>query len=234
MPKYAHDITDLLSPEDIRKLYDAAKSPREQVLVCFLALTGLRPGELLAVQKKDITLEQDQSGAEFVHFILPTEKTNADGTKFVLKTRHLKMERPSGVQMNVYLETILVYVGHLAHPNDRLLDYTRRWAEKRINRLGMEVLGKQISPYHFRHSGCTNQFAQGRTPDQVMHYKGAKSLRSVLPYAHASPYNLTPLSAGAPRVCKTCGQAAAVLFSNGECEACKEKSIRATLPGGSS
>ena len=192
MPRYAHDITDLLSPEDVRKLYDAAKSPREQVLVCLLWITGARPSELLELTTEAITLTKadEETGAPAtVSFVLPTKKLQADGTKFVLKTRQLRMARPEGLEMNIYLETIIDYLKRL-RPGDRVMSYTRRWAEKIINRLGRDALGKQLSPYHFRHSAIMRESAAGRTLDQLMHYKGAKSVDSVKPYLHARAYDI--------------------------------------------
>lgn len=222
VPRYAHPITDLLSPQDLRRLYDGARDPRDKALVCFFGIMGPRPGELLAVHKKDIMLEKDEiTGEEFVHFILPTEKLKADGTKFVTTSRHLKVLRPTGLQMNPYIETILTYVANVRDPDDLLFDYGLSWVEKRINKLGRAVLGKQICPYHFRHSGVTGEASKGRTLDQLMHYKGSKDVRSVVPYVHASPYDIRAGAVQyAPQVCKTCGRPAPALFSNGECEAC--------------
>ncbi len=190
MPRYAHDITDLLKEADVRRLYEAAKDERIKTLVCLFWITGARPAEILELDRENISVEE-----EAIIFTLPTKKLQADGTKFVMKFRQLRVVRPHGMEMNIYLETVVRYIERLRpgdgkFPADRLFDYSRRWVEKSINQLGIKVLGKQIAPYHFRHSAMTREASQGRSVPNLMHYKGAKSMRSVMAYVHAMPYEL--------------------------------------------
>lgn len=185
MPRYAHDITDVLIEADVRKIYEAAQDRKVQALVSLFWITGARPAEILELTTDNVKVEP-----EFVSFTLPTKKLQADGTSFVMKSRQLRVVRPNGLQMNIYLETIASYLERL-RPGDPLFDYTRSWMLKTINKLGMKALSKQISPYHFRHSAMTREAAAGRTLDQLKHYKGAKTLKSVEPYVHARPYDVT-------------------------------------------
>lgn len=187
--KYAHDISDLVDSKDVRRIYDSAKTSREQALISLLWLFGARPSEILELRKEDIKLNYDEDlENEFVSFTFPTKKLNADGHQFVLKTRQLKILRPKDPQ-DLYIETILQYI-RLLEDHELLFQYTTRWAQKVVNRLSRNSIGKKLSPYHFRHSCITRESAAGKTLDQLMHLKGAKSLDSVKMYLHARAYNL--------------------------------------------
>jgi integrase len=185
MPKYAHDITDLLSEAEVRKLFDACTDQRIRALLSLFWITGARPAEILELSTDNIKIEEGT-----VCFTLPTKKLQADGTKFVMKTRQLRVVRPHGLEMDIYLETVVQYIERL-RPGELLFAYTRSWVTKSINKLGLDVIGKQITPYHFRHSAVTREATKGRTIDQLKHYKGAKSIKSVEPYLHATPYDIT-------------------------------------------
>lgn len=187
--KYAHDISDLVDSKDVRRIYDSAKTPREQALISLLWLFGARPSEILELRKEDIKIHHDpELDNEFVSFTFPTKKLNADGHQFVLKSRQLKILRPKNPQ-DLYIETILQYI-RILEDHELLFQYTTRWAQKVVNRLGRNSIGKKLSPYHFRHSCITREATAGKTLDQLMHLKGAKSLDSVKMYLHARAYNL--------------------------------------------
>lgn len=182
--KYETDISNRLTDTLVRQIYDKAKTKEEQVLVSLLWTTGARPSELCELIKEDITLKTDS-----ISFRLNTKKTNATGERFVLKERLLEFERPQGLQLNIYLETIASWVESLG-PGQRLIKYGTRWVELGITRITQQALGAPYCPYHFRHSSMCRESALGRTTDQLMHFKGAKSRRSVEPYIHASPYKI--------------------------------------------
>jgi integrase len=174
-------------------MYDKTKDLQEQALLSCLWITGARPSEILELAKKNVLITD-----EVVVFDLPTKKLQADGTRFVMKRRQLRIGRPHGLQMNIFLETVVKYAERLYHPEDPIFIYGRRWAIKVINRLGMQAIGKEVAPYHLRHSAVTREASQGRTLDQLKHFKGAKSIRSVEPYLHASPYDVMVSSEAKP------------------------------------
>jgi integrase len=186
MPRYREDPSEtVLKDEDIRKMFDKTRDLQEQALLSCLWITGARPSEVLELKKENVLITED-----VVVFDLPTKKLQADGTHFVLKRRQLRIGRPHGLQMNIYLETVVKYAERLYHPEDPVFIYGRRWAIKVINRLGMQGIGKEVAPYHLRHSAVTREASRGQTIDQLMHFKGAKSIQSVQPYLHASPYDV--------------------------------------------
>jgi site-specific recombinase XerD len=182
MPRYNFDVKDfLLFEEDVRKMYDMANN-NEAVLISILWLTGARPGEIAILNVPDVTYTPD-----LLKIRLKTLKKGKGGD-FAVTERTLEFERPKGMDVNIYIETIINHVAKL--PNNegsRVLPYTTRWAEKHITKLGTEALGKQLTPYHFRHSVMTWLAKKRWTLDQLKYFKGANSLRSIEPYIQAVP-----------------------------------------------
>jgi len=180
MPRYSWDVEDILFEEDVRKMYDRA-NPNEAALISLLWLTGARPGEIALLKVQDVTYSSDK-----LSILLKTLKRRKGG-EFKVKERTLGFSRTTGFNTNIYIETIVSHVSKL--PNDsetKVLGYTTRWMEKKINKLGEEAIGKKLSPYHFRHSVMTWLAKNGYTMDRLKYFKGS-TLQSVEPYIHAQP-----------------------------------------------
>lgn len=169
--------------EDVRKMYDACKDLRDRALVSLLWLTCARVGEIAILRKKDIDWNDER-----MNILIKTFKRTkkADGS-FDLDSRTLSFTRPQGVHMNIYLETV-IQLCEAIQPDDRLLPFTVRWAEKRIEKLSMLVLDFPFTPYHFRHSGLTIAARNSYSLSALMTLKGAKNIGSIAPYIHAQPH----------------------------------------------
>jgi len=180
MPKYSWNIEEILFEEDVKAMFHTAKTKREAVLVSLLWLTGGRPDEILSLKPENIDIYTDK-----VAITIKTLKLKKDG-KFKTRERTLVFKRTGGLDTNIYLETIIDYVRTIP-PDTRILSYTTRWAELKINKLGEATIKKRISPYHFRHSVFTWFARNGWTIEQIKYWKGAASIASVEPYLHAVP-----------------------------------------------
>lgn len=181
MPTYSHDIRTLLFEEDVRSMYDAAQHHQERLLISLLWITGPRPSEGELVEKEDVAWEDTK-----LWITLNTKKLG-EGGRFAVDKRTLEFARPVGLDMNIYIETI-IRAAQAAAPKGRLLNYGIRWQQKVINRLSQERLGVKLSPYHFRHSVMTWLARNGKTIDQLKYFKGAKSINSVGAYISARPF----------------------------------------------
>lgn len=180
MPKYSWDIKEVLFEEDVKNMFNGAAHKREAYLIAGLWLYGPRPDEFLSLIPENFNIT-----GERVDCTIKTLKLKKD-KKFKVMERTLTIERTSGLDTNLYLETIVDLVQRTP-PKTRILQYTTRWAELVINRLGIKHLNKKICPYHFRHSVFT-WFARNRwTVEQIKYWKGATTLDSVEPYLHAVP-----------------------------------------------
>jgi integrase len=218
MPKYRHDPGDILLAQDVLELFNAANSTYERVLISLLWMAGPRPTELLMLTTRDFSLKwncmkdmemggqilcaqnnpsderclscnKERGKAPDILIIeFQTLKTHSDNQRFSLKTRKLSFVRPKE-RPSIYIECVLEHLNRLKF-GERLIPFTKRWAEKRISKLGIQVLDKPISPYHFRHSAITRESSLNHSTPQLMHFKGAKSARSVESYEHARPYDV--------------------------------------------
>lgn len=186
MPKYKTDIDSstgiFLNEPMVRQLYDRAQGI-ERVLVSLCWKTGARTNELTQLKKEDAVISEDD-----LALTLHTEKLGAS-KEFVLRQRTLNFARPSGVGMDIYTETIVMHCKNLAN-GEPILKYGDRWVQKRLNILGIKVFGKPICLYHFRHAAMTREANRGHGAPDLMHFKGAKSPRSVEGYLHATPYQV--------------------------------------------
>jgi integrase len=180
MPKYAWDINDLIYEEDVKAMFRLAGSIYERALISVLWITGARTEEVLTLTSDNITYD-----AFKLLFIISTLKLG--GGAFHPNTRPIEVKRPSGLDQNLYVETVITHVKTL-QKEARLFPYTSRWAEKVINRLGLRAVNKQLAPYHFRHSVFSHDAFNGMGVADIMHKKGAKDARSVSGYMHNRKY----------------------------------------------
>lgn len=184
MPRYNWNVNDTLFEEDVRKMYDKAARPETKALISILWLTGARPEELIRLKKENFVI-----GSEKVDITIKTMKLGKETEgDFKVRERILTFKRTLGFDTNIYLETLLNYVMAIQQPDGRLFDYSTRWVLLQITNISKEVLGKQVTPYHFRHSVMTWLAKNGAMPAELMHFKGAASLNSVTPYITAIPY----------------------------------------------
>jgi integrase len=181
MPRYSWKIEEILFEEDVRAIYDLADGPEVRALISLLWLTGARPQEILNLKPENFFISNDQ-----LAITLETLKLG-QGKEFKVRERTLKFSRPTGLSVNIYLETIISFLEKIPI-GSRVLDYSERWAEIKINKLGEKAINKKICPYHFRHSVFSWMIKNGATVSDVMYFKGARSVASVSPYLHALPY----------------------------------------------
>lgn len=182
MPRYSWDIKELIFEEDARKMYDIADTEVKRVLISLLWIAGPRTHEITMLQKKDITIDHEE---EKLNIRIKTLKLKKKAD-FQIDYRTLSFNRPLGTEANIYLETIIRYVAKL-DPDSKIISYTDRWIEQQINKIADKALNKRLCPYHFRHSVLTWLAFNGASVPELMHFKGARSLRGVTPYIHAKP-----------------------------------------------
>lgn len=182
MPRYTIDVKDfLLFEEQAKAMYEKTTTRAEAFTVSALWLAGMRPQELLMMHKEAI-----QVGADGVALAVPTLKRGNKNGGFQVTTRLLGFKRPEGLDGNLYLESVIDFASR-AEGNRPMLDYSTRWMEKLINRLGTATIGKKISPYHLRHSVFTWLARNGWDAYAIKYWKGAATLASVEEYIRARP-----------------------------------------------
>jgi len=186
MPKYTADIEYIIRPDDMKAMLAECKSIKEQAILSTLYITGCRPAELLAMERDDVRLLA-QDGRMYLVFSIERKKLRKG--KFHVKKRNLYIKyKPNSLMQNCilkYRETLPV--------GSKLFDIPDRTLRHMIERVSKDALGedKQLCPYNFRHSRFTILAEQGYMPHELKYIKGADDLRSVEPYLHARPMEIT-------------------------------------------
>lgn len=143
-------------------------------------------------------LKKEDIGFNETHVAIRLHTLKLGKGDYKTELRTITLTRPSGLQTNIYIETLIKYVCTIPNNEDRLFPYTDRWAESRvIGPISQQALSytdpqgvehkKWLTPYHFRHSVMQWFARHGASLAQLMHLKGAKSPLSVQPYISAIP-----------------------------------------------
>lgn len=168
---------ELLTEEDVKKLIDAAKHPRNKAMVAFLYESGCRVGELLSLKIKHI--EFDEFGARATL----DGKTGMRKIRLVSSVPHLatwienhpskdKPDSPLWVSISNHQRS-----GPVLYPNFILI----------LSKLGKKVnIRKRVNPHSFRHSRASHM-ANHLTEAQMNNYFGwVQGSKMTATYVHMS------------------------------------------------
>lgn len=184
MPRYLWDVKEhLLFDEEVKRMFDLCKDDYERLALSLMWRAAPRPMEMLGevLQSKKIVVGDDN-----IRIILKTLKLG-EGGDYTAEDRPLDFARPTGLDEDPYLETI-ARMAAKTPPEAPMVPYSKRWLERFANRMGIAVLGRPITPYHFRHSRMTWLARNRASLDQLKHFKGAADYRSVWGYINATPF----------------------------------------------
>lgn len=172
MPTYQKDISYIVEKEDAQAMIDRANSLRDKFIVAILYLTGARTTEILELRKKDIWVEGDS-----LFIKLRTAKLGR-GKGFKVRERILEipLEAP-------FTDIILKYVKLFENDEAILVNVN----DSRIRQIVYELSDNRFCPYNFRHSRLTKLSRAGATVDELMYWKGGRTIKSVAPYLSAKP-----------------------------------------------
>ena len=179
-------IIEILDKEKFKELLNAVEHPHldhARALVILLYYTGRRPSEVLELTHKDVKL--------FKNYIEIMFRTKKDG-------RGTLIQLPKD---EITVELWEFFEKHVAHPDAyifwmfrsnkvrvvngreykdvaaKLWHWVKKWGQK---------AGMDITPYFFRHNRLSDLAMKGADPYDLMYFKGAKDLKSVMPYLHLS------------------------------------------------
>lgn len=183
MPKYKKaDPSHIISRHELEDMLNVLRDPRDRALLVLLYVFGPRPSEVLEMTTEDVEVTPTS-----IVVRIPTKKIKSKD-KFEVIKREIAINRPH--PRDWVLEELVNYVGMMkqVNPGGRLFTYNARqriWDV--VNRASTRALGYALTPYNFRHSRLTKLARSGATVDELMYWKGARSVKSVSPYLHARP-----------------------------------------------
>jgi len=186
MPRYNLDIGERIYEEEARKMLDYALSLRKRyipTLLCSLWITGARSSELAQIKKEDISVSEDE-----VQIRIVTMKRRKG--KYTPKKRTLRIKRPKGINADIFLEKLILRYEQML-PLESLIPRSTSWMLKKMRMLAINSLGKEYSPYHWRHSVCSWMLENGYTLAEIAEFRGT-SIAATIRYLHSKPFLIDP------------------------------------------
>ena len=168
-------IKETISDEDIEKLRDHCKSIRDIAMIDLLYSTGIRVGELVNLDRKDINFEEREC-------IVYGKGEKERRVYFDAKTKlHLQNYITSRNDTNPALFVTL------DEPHDRL---KISGVEIRIRKLGRSLNMVKIHPHKFRRTMATRAIDKGMPIEQVQKLLGHSQIDTTMQYAIVNQTNV--------------------------------------------
>jgi len=173
--KTARTVKEVLSDEDIEMLRDNCKNTRDLTLVEILCSTGIRVGELVKINRKDIDFHERSC--------IVTGKGNKEReVYFDARTKlHLIQYLNSRTDSN---EALFV---SLAKPSERL---SIGGVETLLRKLGKKTNIHKVHPHKFRRTLATMAIDKGMPIEQVQKLLGHVKIDTTLHYAMVNQTNV--------------------------------------------
>ena len=173
--KTAKTIKEILSDEDIETLRDNCSQLRDLALLEMLSSTGIRVGELIKINRKDINFHERSC--------IVTGKGN--------KEREVYFDARAKLHLTQYLnkrtdsnEALFV---SLAKPNVRL---SIGGVETLLRKLGKKTNIKKVHPHKFRRTLATMAIDKGMPIEQVQRLLGHVKIDTTMHYAMVNQANV--------------------------------------------
>lgn len=175
LPKLKKEKIEIPTKDEVMKLLECAKGTDAEIPLCLLALCGMRPCEISALEIKDIDFE---AGTAYIHQDMVRDKFNRpilqDNTKTPAGTRTIKLFKP-------VLEILKPLQGKKGFVTDLKPDYIYR----RNSKLTKQHKLKYYHPYSLRHY-CVSVMIRMDVPKKyIADYVGHESEAMInAVYAH--------------------------------------------------
>ena len=186
-PRVGRSLPKFLSKEDVTRLLDAAckdsgnEARRDAAILELLYATGLRVGELVSLNVKDIDLQGSyircwgKGSKERIVHLYP--KAVKELKQYMTHTRPNFLKNRNG-------ETALF----VNHRGERL---TRQWVWNILKNYGAKAgIQQQITPHTLRHSFATHLLENGASLRHVQELLGHSSISTTQVYTHLTGHQL--------------------------------------------
>src|SRR5215469_1759539 len=172
-------LLDVLSPEEMRRLEDAAESERDKLIVRVPADTGIRVGELVKLSTGDLVEAgrdrflkiEGKGGRDRLVPIAPWVHQRLD--------RYIRRTRPDAGSDRIF-------VGLRRGRSGDYEPLSSSGVEQLVRVLGVKAgIKRRVHPHLFRHSAITDQLRKGVNPLLVAKNAGHSSLSMIArTYSH--------------------------------------------------
>lgn len=179
LPQLRRQVLDVLSPEEMRRLEDAAEAERDKLLVRLLADTGIRVGELIKLTTGDLV----ESGRD--RFLKIEGKGGRDRLVPIAPRIHARLDRYIR-RTRPHASSDRIFVGLRRGRSGDYEPLTSSGVEQLVRVLGEKAgIKRRVHPHLFRHSAITDQLRKGVNPLLVAKNAGHSSLSMIArTYSH--------------------------------------------------
>lgn len=173
--KTGKTVKETYTDEALEEMRDNAGNSRDLALIDLLASTGMRVGELVKLNRKDIDFQNREC--------IVTGKGD--------KQRKVYFDARTKIHLQRYLnerkdENEALFVS-LQSPNERL---QISGVEIRLRQLGRKLNIPKVHPHKFRRTLATMAIDKGMPLEQVQHLLGHQSMDTTLQYAMVNQNNV--------------------------------------------
>ncbi|MBE7560167.1 site-specific integrase [bacterium] len=161
----------IVTDEEFKAIFSNAKLLYTRLALTLMRYGGLRNGEVVNLQWKDI--DEEKGLIRVVH--QPPERRTKSG-----KTRLTLLPQPACGLLRQWQKKAADSKWVFAHCNGQRMDSLNKSLSTAIRNAGF----KDITPYHLRHTFVTEMIGSGVDPVAVMQMAGHSSLRVTERYTH--------------------------------------------------
>jgi integrase len=185
LPRLPKRVIEILTPAEVDRMIDTARTGRDKLLVRCLWQTGCRASELLHLRLDDLV---EQGRHRFLRLLAPDLGGGAKGGRERLVPiprlypdlrRYVDRERPESYSDRLWLSLRRT-------PSGEYVPLELGGLEQLIRQLAQDAgIRKRVHPHLFRHSAVTHWLRKGMNPLQVANIVGHSSLKMIQAvYAH--------------------------------------------------
>lgn len=175
---FARTRENLLSLEDVQKLYDVCQTARQRAILGILYGCGLRRQEAVRLNARDVHFKSGllyvREGKGGKKRIVPLSKTVLTDLKdyyYHERSRLLNYNNPDSLQAFM-----------LNKRGTRMQGFT--WRDEMKKLITAAGLNEQITLHHFRHAIATHLLESGMKTEQVKDFLGHRSIVTTQTYTH--------------------------------------------------
>jgi site-specific recombinase XerD len=168
-------VKEVVSDEHLEKLRDSCNEVRDLAMIDFLASTGVRVGELVKIDRKDIDFQERQC--------VVMGKGNKERTVYFNARTKVHLQNYLATRTD---EDPALFVS-FARPHTRL---TISGVEVRLRELGRRAEVCRIHPHKFRRTLATMAIDKGMPIEQVQRLLGHCKIDTTLHYAMVNQNNV--------------------------------------------